>query len=151
MSENDAAYAQLAFDLQDLKNEGKLPAKDLDPLLQLLGEGCSPVEMKAIMDELDPSKTGVFTRESFVKWIVARRKKDNINEKTLLEAFGLFSNGGKMITLEQLRLGLMRYNPSLDDSQFNTIKKFCFGEGVLEVDYTMLAQKLTQNINLKVG
>ena len=126
------------------KEEGKIFARDLELVMQAVGQSVSQLELDEMITEVAEENTGTIEFQRFLR-LMEKRVDEVEDEDKVLAAFMIFDdNGTGFISADELREALTTLGEKMTDEEIDEL----FSEGEVNADglinYYDLCQALLQ-------
>ena len=138
-------YYRDAFDMFDKDKDGIVSLQELASVMRSLNQDVSEVELRLIIDDVNPEKTGTIDFAQFVFIMQKRRTGDDYDEE-IINAFRVFDkNDNGIITASELRHVLTTIGDKLTDEEVDAMIREADIDGDGNINYeefvrTMMAK-----------
>jgi calmodulin len=138
-------YYRDAFDIFDKDKDGIVSLEELSSVMRSLNQDVSEVELRLIIDDVNPEKTGTIDFAQFVFIMQKRRTGDDYDEE-IINAFRVFDkNDSGIITATELRHVLTTIGDKLTDEEVDAMIREADIDGDGNINYeefvrTMMAK-----------
>lgn len=117
LTEEEIADFKEAFSLFDKDGDGTISTKELETIMNALGQSPTEAELQDIINEVDVNGSGKIELAEFLD-IMARQMKDSGTEKDVREAFKVFDKEGNgFISVAELRHVMTNIGEKLTDHE----------------------------------
>lgn len=127
---------QEAFLLNDWDEDGKVSTTELPNVVRTLGQNPSDTELEEMAAEVDPSRSGFFKMDSFLKMMSSRTQPDPTLAE-LHQAFKIFDRRGDgSVSAKELKQVIVTLGEKLKDEEINQmiLEADSDGDGFIKID-----------------
>lgn len=123
LTDEQLAEIKEAFDLYDKNQQGKISVDMIGTVIRSVGRNPTQQEVKEMIEDADPEKTGFVTYEQFLKLVKRAPTRAELEEE-VQEAFKVFDKDNKgLIPLAELRHVLTTLGEKLTTDEVDEVLK----------------------------
>ena len=124
-----------AFDMFDKDKDGIINVNELATVMKSLNQDISEIELKHMIDEINPEKTGCIDLSLFIL-LMHRRSKESDIEEDIINAFRVFDkNDTGIITSTELRHVMTTIGDKLTDEEVDAMIREADIDGDGNINY----------------
>lgn len=140
ISPEQIEHIRAAFRDFDKDNDGKITAKEVGSLMNILGQDPVPVILQDMINQADIDGNGTIDADAFVA-MMTRQFKESETEEEMVEAFKLFDkdNDGK-VTIAELSHIMREMGESITQEDFDEMVSYADPDNEGLIDYTALVR-----------
>ncbi|KAL9644484.1 hypothetical protein ABK040_009349 [Willaertia magna] len=136
-----------AFAFFDKDEDGKVSKQDLEKTLQALGENKNQNDIRKMIEECDPSRTGYIGFTEFIT-VLSQKLKNTDREEKLREAFRAFDEEGKgVIPSKELKDALCNWGEKFTESEWSQMRQEIGAKDSGDFDYELFLNKMLNKQN----
>ncbi|XP_066930759.1 uncharacterized protein [Clytia hemisphaerica] len=135
MNEEQIGEYREAFELFDKNNDGNISIKELEKVMNSLGQNPSEAELQDMINEVDSDGNGTIDFPEFLS-MMARKIRDTDTEEEIKEAFRVFDRDGNgYISALELRHVMTNLGEKLTEDEVDEMIAEADQDGDGQVNY----------------
>ena len=136
ISEEQVEEYRDAFEVFDKDKDGTITVKELQLVMENIGQKCTLAEAKSMIAEVDTDHNESIELEEFIQMMQKKSKQEKDGKDELKEAFKAFDkNGDGKISHSELKIVMHSLGNDMDDSDIDQMIQAADQDGDHEISF----------------